>query len=262
MTGHDEDDLDLAQRLADEADAVTFARFQSLDMQVQTKPDMTPVTDVDRAVERLMRGLLIDARPDDAVHGEEYGSSGDADRIWVLDPIDGTKNFIRGVPVWATLVGLLLEGTPVLGVVSAPALGRRWWGVRGRGAHIGGQLVGEPRRLQVSTIASVSDASVSVSDAVGWAGRGMRQGLDRLIERAWRTRAYGDFWSHMLVAEGAVDISAEPDLAPWDMAALVPVIEEAGGRCTALAGSPPLEGGNLLATNGHVHDEVLRLLPD
>ena len=145
-----------------------------------------------------MRSMLAEAWPDDAVHGEEYGASGDADRIWVLDPIDGTKNYIRGVPVWATLVGLLLEGTPVLGVVSAPALGRRWWGVRGRGAYGGGALVGEPQRLRVSTVASVGDASVSVSDTLGWAGRGMRQGLDRLTERAWRTRAYGDFWSRML----------------------------------------------------------------
>ncbi len=258
----DVDDLDLALRLADAADALTFARFQSLDVRVETKPDLTPVTDVDREVERMLRSMLADAWPDDAVHGEEYGASGDADRIWVLDPIDGTKNYIRGVPVWATLVGLQLEGTPVLGVVSAPALGRRWWGVRGRGAYVGGALVGEPRRLRVSTVASVGDASVSVSDTIGWAERGMRRGLDRLTEQAWRTRAYGDFWSHMLVAEGAVDVAAEPELAPWDMAALIPVIEEAGGRCTALDGSPPLDGGNLLATNGHVHDEVLRLLPD
>jgi histidinol-phosphatase len=262
VTVHDVDDLQLALRLADAADALTFARYQSLDIRVETKPDLTPVTDVDRNAEAVMRALLTQECPHDAIRGEEFGASGEADRTWVLDPIDGTKNYVRGVPIWATLVGLLLEGEPVLGIVSAPALGRRWWGVRGRGAYVGGALVGAPRRLAVSTVASVADASVSVSDPVGWAERGMRQGLDRLTERAWRTRAYGDFWSHMLVAEGAVDISAEPELAAWDMAALIPVIEEAGGRCTALDGSPPLEGGNLLATNGHVHDEVLGLLPD
>ncbi|MFZ0323830.1 MAG: histidinol-phosphatase [Actinomycetes bacterium] len=255
------DDLQLAFRLADEADALTVHRFRALDLVVETKPDLTPVSDADRAVEEALRTTLARERPTDAVLGEEFGVSGQADRQWVLDPIDGTKNFVRGVPVWASLIGLLDAGEIVVGVVSAPALGMRWWAARGQGAWSGHGL-NAARRLQVSAVASVADASVSFSEITdpAWAATGSTAGFHRLLDRSWRSRAYGDFWSHMLVAEGAVDVAVEPQLGTWDMAALVPIVEEAGGRITALDGSSPLAGGNAVSTNGRLHDDVLAML--
>ena len=254
-------DLALALSLADRADDLVMQRYLALDLVVETKPDLTPVSDADRAVERLLRDALAVERETDLVHGEEYGADGDAShgRVWVLDPIDGTKNFVRGVPVWATLIALLVDGRPVVGVVSAPALGRRWWAAAGEGAWTGGALA-ETRRIRVSAVARLPDASVSVSDHDGWAEVGRAKGFADLLDGAWRTRAYGDFWSHMLVAEGAVDIAAEPALALWDVAALVPVVEEAGGRITGwdgLAVTGPTGG---ITTNALLHEEVLRTL--
>jgi len=254
-------DLQLAFRLADEADALSLDRFRALDLVVDTKPDLTPVTDADRAVEEILRQTLQRERPGDAVLGEEFGVSGDSDRQWVLDPIDGTKNYVRGVPVWATLIALQRADTIEIGVVSAPALGMRWWAARGGGAWSGHHL-SRARQLQVSAVASLSDASVSFSEITdpAWAETGSAPGFHRLLDASWRSRAYGDFWSHMLVAEGAVDVAAEPQLGAWDMAALVPIVEEAGGRITALDGSSPLAGGNAVSTNGRLHAEVLALL--
>jgi histidinol-phosphatase len=196
-------------------------------------------------------------RPADAVAGEEFGPSGTAVRQWVVDPIDGTKNFVRGVPVWATLVALLDGGLPVVGVVSAPALGRRWWASRGAGAYTAGGA-GAPRRLAVSAVGDLADASVSYSSLGGWGGR--RPAFTALLDRVWRSRAYGDFWSYMLVAEGAVDLAAEPELSLWDMAALYPVVTEAGGRFTALDGTDGVHGGNAAASNGRLHDAFLAAL--
>jgi len=254
------EDLDLALNLADLADGVTLDRFRALDLVVETKPDLTPVTDADRAAEVVLRERLKADRPTDAVQGEEYGNTGRADRTWILDPIDGTKNFVRGVPVWATLIALVQEGDPVVGVVSAPALGRRWWAARGEGAWVGGLIVGPAQPLRVSRVTDLSNASFSCSDHVGWSERGLGHGFRALAKNAWRYRAYGDFWSHMLVAEGAVDVAAEPDLAAWDMAALVPIVEEAGGRITAVDGRPALVGGSAVTTNGLLHDTVLATL--
>ena len=254
-------DLKLAFRLADEADAVSLDRFRALDLVVETKPDLTPVSDADRAVEETLRQTLQRERPADAVLGEEFGVSGDSDRQWVLDPIDGTKNYVRGVPVWATLIALVRTGSVELGVVSAPALGMRWWATRGNGAWSGHHL-SRARRLRVSAVAALSDASVSFSEITdpAWADTGSSAGFHRLLDRSWRSRAYGDFWSHMLVAEGAVDVAVEPQLGTWDMAALVPIVEEAGGQITAMDGSSPLAGGNAVSTNGRLHAEVLALL--
>ncbi|MCG2622651.1 histidinol-phosphatase [Arthrobacter sp. I2-34] len=253
------DDLRLAHVMADAVDAQTMSRFKALDLQVDTKPDLTPVTDADRAAEETIRGQLSRARARDAVLGEEFGSTGQGPRQWVIDPIDGTKNFVRGVPVWATLIALIDDGVPVVGVVSAPALGRRWWAAKGAGAYTGRSL-SAATRLAVSSVAQLADASLSYSSLTGWKERGNLDEFLGLTEAVWRTRAYGDFWSYCLVAEGAVDIACEPELNLYDMAALVPIVTEAGGRFTSLEGEEGPFGGNALATNGALHEEVLQLL--
>ena len=253
-----DDDLSLALALADAADEVTMARFLALDLTVETKPDATPVTDADRAVERAVRELLARRRRGDAVVGEEYGESGGGPRRWVVDPIDGTKNFVRGVPVWATLIALMEADEVYVGVVSAPALGRRWWASRGRGAW-GTAFGGPPRRLRVSGVAELADASFSYSSLNGWTGAG-RAGLLELESTVWRSRGYGDFWQYALVAEGAVDAAAEPEVALWDLAALAVLVEEAGGRFTDLRGRRGPAGGSALSSNGLLHDEILTTL--
>jgi histidinol-phosphatase len=253
-----DDDLSLALALADAADEVTMSRFLAQDLAVETKPDSTPVTDADRAVERALRELLGGRRPGDSFVGEEYGESGGGPRRWVVDPVDGTKNFVRGVPVWATLIALMEADEVYVGVVSAPALGRRWWATRGQGAWTSA-FGGEPRRMRVSGVAELSDASVSYSSLHGWDAAG-RAGLLELDDSVWRTRGYGDFWQYALVAEGAVDVTAEPEVSLWDLAAVAVLVEEAGGRFTDLAGRRGPAGGSGLATNGLLHDEVLQLL--
>ncbi len=256
--GYD-DDLRLAHVMADQVDSLTTSRFKSLDLRVDTKPDLTPVSDADKAAEELIRLQLSRARPRDAVHGEEFADTGHGPRRWVVDPIDGTKNFVRGVPVWATLIALLDGDQVVVGLVSAPALGRRWWAGQGSGAWTGRSLA-SASQIHVSKVDRLADASLSYSSLDGWAERGKLDDFLGLTRKVWRTRAYGDFWSHVLVAEGAVDISAEPELALHDMAALVPIVTEAGGRFTSVRGVPGPFGGSALVTNGLLHDEVLGLL--
>jgi histidinol-phosphatase len=253
------DDLRLAHVMADSVDDQTLSRFKALDLKVETKPDLTPVTDADKAAEEAIRGQLSRARPRDAVLGEEFGSTGSGSRRWIIDPIDGTKNFVRGVPVWATLIALVDEGRPVVGLVSAPALGKRWWAAEGTGAYSGRSLAAATR-LKVSDVSRLEDASLSYSSLSGWKERGNLDEFLGLTEAVWRTRAYGDFWSYCLVAEGAVDIACEPELNLYDMAALVPLITEAGGRFTSLEGAEGPFGGNALATNGILHTEVLHRL--
>jgi histidinol-phosphatase len=255
-----DDDLSLALTLADAADALTADRFGALDLAVETKPDSTPVSDADRAVEREIRRLLGRRRPQDAVVGEEFGESGEGARRWVLDPVDGTKNFVRGVPVWATLIALMEADEVYVGVVSAPALGRRWWASRGQGAWVRA-FGGEPRRLRVSGVGDLGDASFSFSSLHGWDDApGGEAGLLELSRKVWRTRGYGDFWQHALVAEGAIDAAAEPEVSLWDLAALAILVEEAGGRFTDLHGRRGPAGGSSLASNGHLHDDLLGLL--
>jgi histidinol-phosphatase len=257
------DDLRLAHVLADSADSVTLERFKALDLRVETKPDLTPVSDADKAAEDLVRSVLARARPRDAVMGEEHGTTGHGPRRWVVDPIDGTKNYVRGVPVWATLIALLELGPdgeqPVVGIVSAPALGRRWWAAKGSGAYSGRSLA-RATRLQVSEVSRLADASFSYSSLGGWEERGKLDAFLELTRACWRTRAYGDFWSYMMVAEGAVDIAAEPELSLWDMAAPCIVVTEAGGRFTGLDGVPGVHSGNAAASNGQLHEELLRRL--
>jgi histidinol-phosphatase len=255
------DDLALALSLADAADEITRARFGAADLVVERKPDLTPVSDADRAVEEAIRQRLAVARPDDAISGEEFGAAGSGARRWVVDPIDGTKNFVRNVPVWATLVALLDGDEAVVGVVSAPALGRRWWGHRGGGAW-GAAFDAAPRRLAVSRVSQLSDASLSYASLAGWAARGRQQAFVELTNRVWRTRAYGDFWSYMLVAEGAVDLAAEPELSLWDMAALAPIVTEAGGRFTGLDGVDGVQQGDAAASNGLLHQALLDAVGD
>lgn len=255
-------DLDLALRLADAADAITLARFEASDLAVNSKPDMTPVSDADLACERELRALLSAERPEDAVLGEEFGGTVSfRGRQWVIDPIDGTKNYVRGVPVWATLISLLIDGRPVLGVISAPALARRWYAAEGTGAWRT-FAEGEPTRLGVSQVRDLGDSSLSFSSLSGWTERGLRDSFLALTERTWRLRAYGDFLSYCLVAEGAVDIAAEPEVSLWDLAALSCLVAEAGGRFTSLAGAEGPHGGNAVATNGLLHEEVLAALRD
>ena len=250
------DDLKIALDLADRADEITMARFQASDLVVESKPDLTPVSDADRGVEDMIRTALATRRPDDAIYGEERGSSGAGTRRWIIDPIDGTKNFVRNVPVWATLIALVDGSDVVVGVVSAPALGRRWWASQGGGAweQFGSNA---PNALHVSKVSALSEASLSYSSLTGWQKAGRIDEFIDLQARVWRTRAYGDFFSYMLVATGAVDVAFEPELELYDMAALVPIVTEAGGRFTSLSGVAGPWGANALASNAVLHDQIL-----
>ena len=254
------DDLALALRLADTADAITLTRFRAADLRVARKPDRTPVTDADTATEDALRAVLGTERAGDAVLGEERGGEeAENGRGWVLDPIDGTKNFSRGAPIWATLIALTRHGRAAVGVVSAPALGRRWWGAAGLGAWAS-EAGGPPRRITVSGVATLADAYLSTTDFRTFARRGELGRWLALADACWETRAFGDFWQYCLVAEGVIDLAVDRDANAWDLAALVPILEEAGGRLTDLDGVATHDGGNAVASNGAVHDAALALL--
>lgn len=253
------DDLALALELADAADLISLERFTALDLVVTTKPDRTPVTDADQAVERSIRSGLEAARPNDSILGEEYGSEGTGSRQWIIDPIDGTANFLRGVPIWGTLIALAVDGVPVVGVVSSPALGKRWWAASGLGAF-GMQNGGEPTRLQVSKVGELSDASISYNNIQGWDAAGHLDQLVSLQRTVWRARSIGDAWAYMLVAEGHLDAAGEWDMKPYDIAALIPIVHEAGGRVSSLTGAAGPWSGSALATNGRLHDDILSIV--
>jgi histidinol-phosphatase len=256
-------DLGLALELADLADSITRERFLAADLRVDTKPDMTPVSEADTAVEQAIRARLATARPDDAVLGEEHGiSSGASSRRWIIDPIDATKNYVRGVPVWATLIALQERSEAgertTVGVASAPALGRRWWASAGTGAFVDDGRSPAPRRLAVSAVGELADAQLLVTGPEDW---GIRlDAVLTLVSRCWRTRAFGDFWHYMLVAEGAAEIAFEPAVALWDLAAPQVIVEQAGGRFTDLAGVATAAGGDALASNGLVHEAALAIV--
>jgi len=253
-------DLALATSLADLADQITQDRYQSLDLKIETKPDLTPVTDADKAVEKVIRERLSKNRPDDLIVGEEFGAADihSGKYYWVIDPIDGTKNFLRGVPTWATLIGLCNpEGEVVVGVVSAPALYRRWYAALGHGAFVV-ENDSSPKQIHVSHVKDLKDASLSYSDLIGWGNR--KEKMLALQEKIWRTRAHGDFWSHVLVAEGAVDIAAEPSLALWDVAAIDIIVREAGGRFTSIDGKDGVHGASAVTSNGHLHEALIKAL--
>ena len=254
------DDLALALRLADVADAITLDRFRAADLRVTRKPDRTPVTDADTATEDALRAVIDSERPGDAVLGEERGGDlPDSGRGWVLDPIDGTKNYSRGVPAWATLIGLTVHGRAVVGVASAPALGRRWWGAHGSGAWTS-ENGGPPRRITVSGVADLADAYLSTTDFRTFSENGDLPRWLALADACWETRAFGDFWQYCLVAEGVIDVAVDRTASVWDLAALVPILDEAGGRLTDLDGVATHDGGNALASNGHLHHAALEVL--
>jgi histidinol-phosphatase len=255
------DDLALALSLADLADGLTVERFLASDLAIETKPDLTPVTEADRAVEQAVRERLGQERPDDSILGEEYGVdvAPDSSRRWIIDPIDGTKNYVRGIPVWATLIALQDGEEIVAGVVSAPALRRRWWAVHGEGAFVDDGLQGGgPRRIGVSAVHELADAQLCFAGLEDWDAGGGR--LRALAGRCWRSRGYGDFWGYMLLAEGAVDITCEPVVELWDLAAPKVIVEQAGGRFTDLAGIRTAAGGDAIATNGALHDAALAII--
>lgn len=258
MTGSLED-LALALELADRADAITVSRFQADDLVVCTKPDLTPVSEADTAVEQSIRERLAVRRPGDSVVGEEYGASvaAGSSRRWIIDPIDGTKNYVRGIPVWATLLALEADGELTVGVVSAPALHRRWWAARGSGAYMTDGLVPAPRALHVSAVGALADAQLCISGLGGWDASVGLESMLALARRVWRTRGFGDFWGYMMVAEGTAEIVCEPQVSLWDLAPALVIVEEAGGRFTDLAGVRTAEGGDALATNGLLHGAAL-----
>jgi len=250
-------DLSFALELADLADRISLDRFGRPDLRVESKPDQSFVTDADREVERALRERITAARPSDGVMGEEFGEDGLAADRWILDPIDGTHNYLRGIPVFASLIALERGGQPILGVATAPALGHRWWAMRGQGAFADG------RPIHVSAIASLAEAQLSYDSVRGFEQRGLLEPFLALARRCWRTRAFGDFWQHMLLAEGAVDVVVEPAVALWDLAATRVIVEEAGGRLTDFEGVARADGGEAVSTNGLLHDEVLAALrPD
>jgi histidinol-phosphatase len=297
-------DLELALLLADRADEVTMAAFRRSDLRVETKPDLTPVTAADQAAEEIVRAGLAAARPDDAVLGEEHGTTGGGNRRWIVDPIDGTKSYVRALPVWATLLALEVDGVITVGVVSAPALGRRWWAARGLGAFAGpvgsagsagpvgpagpvrsigaagplgstgaagseasagaaghaGSALSGPTPIRVSGVRELADAQLSGSTLRDWEPHGGVGRVVALALRCGRDRSFGDFWSHVLVAEGACDIGLDPIASLWDLAALQVIVEEAGGRFTDLSGADRADGGSAVSTNGLLHAEVLDLL--
>jgi histidinol-phosphatase len=258
------DDLLLALRLADLADEITMDRFRAVDLAVETKPDMTPVSEADTQVERTLRAHLEATLPADAILGEEYGADDppESGRRWIIDPIDGTKGYVRGIPVWATLVALEVHGEPVVGVVSAPALRRRWWAARGEGAHLReGGAQAPPRPISVSGIGDLADAQFCFGGLEEWRQEGREDNLRELSRQVWRTRGFGDFWMYMLVAEGAAEIGSDPIASIWDLAAPLVIVAEAGGRFTDLTGVVTASGGaGGLATNGLVHDAALGIL--
>lgn len=249
------DDLALALRLADAADAIAMSHFDAADLDVHAKPDASYVTEADLATERAIRDLLAAERPDDAILGEEFGTVGDSRRQWIIDPIDGTHNYLKGIPIWATLIALAIDGVPRVGVVSQPSIGRRWWAAEGHGAFT--EVDGAERRLHVSDVDTLERASVSFQSVAQWDEAGKLDDLVRLSRSVWRDRGYGDAWPYMLLAEGRLEMVAEFGVQEYDIAALHPIITEAGGRLTAFDGSDSLTEKSVLATNGALHGDFL-----
>ena len=234
---------------------MTLARFRDRSLVVSTKPDLTPVTEADSAVEEALRAAITGARPDHGIVGEEFATRHvEGGWRWILDPIDGTKNYVRGIPIWATCIALQHDDVGFVGVVSAPALGRRWWAARGHGAFANGEVI------RVSAVADMADAQLSYDSVKSFEAYGLGDRFLELARRCWRTRGLGDFWSHVLVAEGSVDVAAEPEVSVWDVAAVQVIVEEAGGRFTDLGGIARPDGGSAVSTNGLLHDEVLAAL--
>lgn len=252
-------ELDLALRLADAADAASMSRFDAADLDVRLKADASHVTEADLATERALRDLLQTERPGDGVFGEEYGVTGDSARQWIIDPIDGTANYLKGIPMWTTLIALTIDGVPRVGVASQPAIGRRWWAATGLGAWTN-TPTGHAKRLTVSTVDAIADSSVSFQSIAQWRDAGKLDALERLTSSVWRDRGYGDAWPYMLLAEGRLEFVAEFGVKEYDIAALVPIVTEAGGKFTSFDGNDSLSERSSLATNRVLHSAYLDLL--
>ena len=254
-------DLEFTHKLADAADKISMARFGAIDLKIETKPDLTPVSDADKSVEEELRKLIASYSPQDSIIGEEFGHDGGGNREWILDPIDGTKNFVRGVPFWGTLIGLRVDGEMTTGMVSAPALGRRWFGATGSGSFLQTKTNSfqSERKLQVSKVSKLEDAYLGYSSQERWEKKSQEEEFEKLLKKVWRARGFGDFIIHMMVAEGSLDLAMEPSLAIWDMAALIPIIREAGGNVTSLNNGDPLIEKSLVTTNGLLHEQTIRL---
>ncbi|MFK8023173.1 MAG: inositol monophosphatase family protein [Ilumatobacter sp.] len=254
-------ELELAQRVADAADAFTLPHFDARDFSVDWKQNATEVTEIDRGAERLIVDELVSARPQHGVFGEEHGLAGDGDSPWrwMIDPIDGTSGFVRGIPVWATLIALVHDESPALGVVSAPALGFRWWGGIELGAHVSAR--GVEREMTVSTVDAIAEAQVSITHNSGWDELGLTGALVGLQQQARRSRGMGDFWQHMLVAEGSMDVAVDAiGVAPYDLAAIQPIVEAAGGTFTDRWGAATHLHDSAVSSNGILHDHVITAL--
>jgi len=254
-------DLEFTHKLADAADKISMARFGAIDLKIETKPDLTPVSDADKSVEEELRKLIASYSPQDSIIGEEFGHDGGGNREWILDPIDGTKNFVRGVPFWGTLIGLRVDGEMTTGMVSAPALGRRWFGATGSGSFLQTKTNSfqSERKLQVSKVSKLEDAYLGYSSQERWEKKSQEEEFEKLLKKVWRARGFGDFIIHMMVAEGSLDLAMEPSLAIWDMAALIPIIREAGGNVSSLNNGDPLIEKSLVTTNGLLHEQTIKL---
>lgn len=260
LEGEYQDDLRVAWELANIADSITMDRFEADNLKVKAKPDLTPVSDADLAVERAIRTYLNDHCPTDDIVGEEFGGNADyVGRQWVIDPIDGTKNFVRRVPTWATLIALMVDGIPRMCVISAPALQRRWWAAEGAGAYRC-SANSPAKQIHVSEVSELRHASISFSSLIGWKRKNLMNNFINMMNYSWRMRGYGDFFSYCLMAEGAVDVAAEPEVCLWDLAALDILVREAGGRFSSLDGRPGPHSGEAVATNALLHDQVLRAI--
>lgn len=260
LEGEYQDDLRVAWELANIADSITMDRFEADNLKVKAKPDLTPVSDADLAVERAIRTYLNDHCPTDDIVGEEFGGNADyVGRQWVIDPIDGTKNFVRRVPTWATLIALMVDGIPRMSVISAPALQRRWWAAEGAGAYRC-SANSPAKQIHVSEVSELRHASISFSSLIGWKRKNLMDNFINMMNYSWRMRGYGDFFSYCLMAEGAVDVAAEPEVCLWDLAALDILVREAGGRFSSLDGRPGPHSGEAVATNALLHDQVLRAI--
>ncbi len=251
-----EEELAFALDLADEAAGIAMGLFGG-SFEVRLKPDESPVTEADLRIEETIRRRVRERFPDDGLLGEEGGQEGGGSRRWIVDPIDGTKNFADGVQIWATLIALAVQDRPVLGVVSAPALRERYAAVSGGGATLNGAPI------RVSSADRVGRAFVVFGGLADWTEGPSAEPVQRLAREARRTRGFGEFWGHMLVARGSADVMLEASLATWDFAATRVVLEEAGGRMTRFDGGPVEHGGSVLSTNGILHDEIVaRLRPN
>lgn len=248
--------LMLLSEIADETDAIALKYFGRADLYVSVKPDDSPVTEADHAIEAAARKIMAHRAPDVGVYGEEEGETGSADRRLIIDPIDATRNFMRGIPIFGTLMAIEEAGEVIAGVVSAPALHARWRAARGVGAFR------RNRVIRVSHTTRLADAQVFHSDLFGKTESAPPLGYQRLASRAARTRGFGDFYQHVLVAQGSGELAVDPNVNPWDVAPLMILVEEAGGTATDMNGRRTIYGGSFVTSNGRLHDEAIRALQD